>query len=218
MYEPTETVRLALAGGMAFLAGATDVYGLAGSHNLYVSFMSGNTTMLGLSLGDGDFARSASVALLIGLFISGAAAGAVLSNLSGRFHAPFVILVVSIMLCVPLVIPNWTVFAFVLAMGALNATMSNVGSANVSLTFVTGALVKFGQGLGNSLNGHRAETPWLLQAPMWASLLAGSCTAALIRHVGIGQPWPLPLLGFLLATMSFASIFSPSVMPRSEAP
>jgi hypothetical protein len=55
----TEMATLALAGGVAFLAGATDVYGLAVFHDPCVSFMSGNTTMLGVSRGSGDFARSA---------------------------------------------------------------------------------------------------------------------------------------------------------------
>jgi uncharacterized membrane protein YoaK (UPF0700 family) len=161
---------------MTFLAGATDVYGLAVLHNLFVSFMSGNTTMPGVSLGSGDFARSASIAPLIGLFVLGASGGAAL---------------------------NWTVFAFVSAMGSLNAAINKVGAASVSLTFVTGMLVKFGQGLGNWVTGRRADTSWLLQVPMWTSLLAGSCCAALIRHLGVVRPWPLPLIGLLLAMMAF---------------
>ncbi len=75
-----DPARLALAGGMAFLAGATDVYGLSRLHDLYVSFMSGNTTSLGKAIGEGDFARAATAAGLIGLFVAGAAVGAVLAE------------------------------------------------------------------------------------------------------------------------------------------
>lgn len=189
---------------MAFLAGATDVYGLAKLRDLYVSFMSGNTTMLGVALGTGDPARAATIAVLVGLFVIGAACGAVLANVFGRFQTPAVISVVSIVLCVPLLVPSWTAYAFVLAMGSLNAAISKVGAASVSLTFVTGALVKFGQGLGNWLIGQRADMSWLVQAAMWGSLLAGSCAAAFVRHLGVDRPWPLPLLGILLAVIGFA--------------
>ncbi len=85
-------------------------------------------------------------------------------------------------------------------MGALNAAMSKVGSASVSLTYVTGTLGKFGQGVGNWLTGRRADLSWLLQAPMWASLLAGSVAAMVVQRLGAEWPWPLPVIGLLLTT------------------
>ncbi len=191
---------LVFAGSMAFLAGATDAYGFVELRGLYVSFMSGNTTLLGLALGGGSLARSAAIALLIGMFVVGAAAGEVLFNLAGRFRVAAVPFVVSVLLCVPLAIPGWTALAFALAMGGLNAAMSKVGGASVSLTYVTGALVKFGQGVGNWLTGRRADVSWLLQAPMWASLLAGSIAAVTMQRLGAERPWPLPVIGLLLTT------------------
>lgn len=44
--KPSASVQLATAGGLAFLAGATDVHGLTLLHDLFVCFMSGNSTML----------------------------------------------------------------------------------------------------------------------------------------------------------------------------
>jgi uncharacterized membrane protein YoaK (UPF0700 family) len=193
------TSALVFAAGMAFLAGATDAYGFVLLRGLYVSFMSGNTTMLGMSLGSGGFARPAGIILLIGLFVVGAAAGEVLLNVAGRFRAAAVLFAVSLLLCGPLIVPSWKAFTLVSAMGALNAAMSRVGSANVSLTYVTGALVKFGQGAGNWLTGQRADLSWLLQAPIWASLLAGSVASAMLQQVGVERPWPLPVVGLLLA-------------------
>ena len=137
---------LILAGGMAFLAGATDAYGFVELRGLYVSFMSGNTTMLGMAVGGGNLTRSGAIAVLIGMFVVGAATGEALFNVAGRLRTTAVVFVVSIVLCIPLAFPGWTALALVLAMGALNAAMSKVGSAGVSLTYVTGALVKFGQG------------------------------------------------------------------------
>lgn len=191
---------LLTVGGMAFLAGATDVHGLGLLHDLYVSFMSGNTTKLGVVLGGGDWARAATIAAICGLFVAGAAAGAALAVLAKDRHAALVALAVAAVLAVPLLRPGWTMEALVLAMGALNASMSHVGQATVSLTYVTGTLVKFGQGLGRTLCGQPGGWRWLLQLPLWLSFLAGAATAALVRErLGADLAWVLPGLALLLA-------------------
>ena len=53
-FDPGALTTFLFAAGMASLAGATDVYGIAHLHGLFVSFMSGNTTTLGVALGHGD--------------------------------------------------------------------------------------------------------------------------------------------------------------------
>lgn len=142
-----------LAAGMASLAGATDAYGLSFLRDLFVSFMSGNTTSLGVALGQGDWARAWLILGIVGLFVAGAAAGAILGEVSGRHHRAAVILAVALALATPLLAPHWAIAAFVLAMGALNASMNRVGETSISLTYVTGTLVKFGQGIGRTLCG-----------------------------------------------------------------
>jgi len=189
---------------MAFLAGATDAYGLTILRDLYVSFMSGNTTMLGVSAGSGDGVRSAQIAELIGLFVAGAATGAMASDMTGRFRTPCVILIASMVLCLPTYEPAWAVYSFVFAMGALNLALGKVGAEGVGLTYVTGALVKFGQGLGHWVTGNREDLSWLIQAAMWASILLGAFLARLAMRFGAGGLWQLPLLGFLLAGIAFA--------------
>lgn len=196
---------LPVAAGMAFLAGATDVHGLDRLHDLFVSFMSGNTTMLGVALSHGDWARSGFIAELVGLFVAGAATGAALGVVSGRWHATAVAFVVTVVLGVPLLQPGWTTPSLVLAMGALNAAMSCVGEAAVSLTYVTGTLVKFGQGVGRALCGQTGGWMWLWQLPMWLSLLAGAAAAVLVqRHLGQGALWPLPAFALLLTLGTLA--------------
>lgn len=196
----TDPAALAIAGGMAFLAGATDVCGLARLHDLFVSFMSGNTTLLGVALGHRDFTRAGAIAGLVGLFVVGAAAGAALADLAGRRHAPVVMLAVSVLLAVPLVRPDWMAPALVLAMGVLNAAMNRAGSTGVSLTYVTGTLVKIGQGIGHGLSGHGEGWSWLLLVPLWLSLLAGAVAETAARQAfGNEMLWPLPVLGLVLA-------------------
>lgn len=194
-----------VAGGMAFLAGATDVYGLARLHDLYVSFMSGNTTMLGVAIGGGDWGRAGSIAGLVGLFVAGAAVGAALAVAAGGWHAAAVALAVAAALAVPLVWPSWTVAAFVLAMGALNASMNHLGPTAISLTYVTGTLVKLGQGLGRALCGRPEGWAWLWQAPMWLCLLAGAASAVVLgRRLGADVLWPLPSLALVLSLGALA--------------
>ena len=163
--------------------------------DIYVSFMSGNTTMLGISAGSGDGTRVGRLALLIGLFVGGAASGAMVSDATGRFRMPCVILVASVALCLPAYAPGWAV-ASVFAMGAVNAALGKVGSESVGLTYVTGALAKFGGGLGHWLMGTRPDLAWLVHAATWASVLLGAYLATLAmgharRHpaMAVARPW-----------------------------
>jgi len=55
----------------------------------------------------------------------------------------------------------------VFAMGALNAAMRRAGNIPVSLTFVTGVLVRFGQGLGDFLTRRITGWSWLAQGSPW---------------------------------------------------
>jgi len=189
---------LALACGMACLAGATDVCGLLRLRDLFVSFMSGNTTMLGVALGHGDWKRAGMIAGVVGLFVTGAAAGAVLGTLAGRWHMPAVATAVAAVLCVPLLYPDWMPWVLTLAMGMLNAAISRVSGVSVGLTYVTGTLVKLGQGIGHALLG-RGGRDWALQAPLWLSLLAGAVAAGAAQWAGQEPPWPLPVLAAALA-------------------
>jgi uncharacterized membrane protein YoaK (UPF0700 family) len=196
---------------MAFLAGATDVYGLAHLHDLFVSFMSGNTTLLGAAIGQADWPRVAAICGLVATFLAGAAGGTVLGTVAGRWHRVAVIVAVALLLAMASVLPSWETMDFVLAMGAINASMNRVGSVAISLTYVTGTLVKFGQGIGHALCGQLSDLGWLWQAPMWLSLLAGAVAATLARH-SVGEAvWPLPALAGLLAVA--ALVQGPEVEP-----
>ena len=158
---------------MAALAGATDVYGISLLRDLSVSFMSGNTTLLGIALGQGNWPRAALISGLIACFVAGAAAGAALGEAGGRHHRVCVIVAVALVLVIPSIAPKWAASCLVASMGALNASMNRVGEAGVTLTYVTGTLVKLGQGIGRALCGKLDGWSWIRQAPMWGSLLAG---------------------------------------------
>ena len=89
----------------------------------------------------------------------------------------------------------------VFAMGALNAAMHRAGKIPVSLTFVTGVLVRFGQGLGDFLTRRSRERTWLAQAVPWFGLIAGAIVgSAGFARIGDAAIWlAVALSGLLLA-------------------
>ena len=188
-----------MAGGLAFLAGATDVHGLTLLHDLFVSFMSGNSTMLGVAIGRGDFDRAGRIVGIIALFVAGAAGGSLIASLAGSRHTVAVALSVTVLLALPLLAPQCSVLLLVLAMGLLNAAMHRAGATGISLTYVTGALVKFGQGLGLLLLRRQEDSSWWVQGVLWACLLTGASGAAVLElQIGAGIVWALPALAAML--------------------
>jgi uncharacterized membrane protein YoaK (UPF0700 family) len=94
------------------------------------------------------------------------------ATLAGGRHLVWVLTTVVLLLVLAAVV-GAAPEAMVLAMGALNASLRRAGNIPVSLTFVTGVLVRFGQGLGDFLTGRATGTVWLRQAIPWVGLMAG---------------------------------------------
>ena len=180
---------LALAVLLAGIAGMVDAVGFMRLHHLFVSYMSGNTTQFAVAAGRGDLPEAGSILVLIGLFVAGAAGGQLIAHGAGSRHLTAILAV-----CVALLT---TAAAFgtapapmVLAMGALNAAMHRAGSVPVSLTFVTGTLVRLGQGFGDFLGGRTDGWVWAAQALPWLGLVAGAAIAgAAYQPVGPAVAW-----------------------------
>ncbi len=161
-----EARALVLAGFLATLAGMVDALGYLHLGGLFISFMSGNSTQLAAALGQGDLAEAGMIAKLIVLFVLGAAAGQVLAGFAGARHLAWVLIAVALLLVLAALLAT-APEPMVVAMGALNASLRRAGNIPISLTFVTGVLVRFGQGLGDFLTGRVTGFIWLLQATPW---------------------------------------------------
>jgi len=191
---------LVLAAMLAALAGMVDVIGYLHLKGLFVSFMSGNSTQLAAAVGGGDLTGAATIAGLIALFVLGAAASQMLADSAGRWRMTWVLTGVALLLAIAAVLrtaPEPMVFA----MGALNASMHRAGKVPVSLTFVTGVLIRFGQGLGKLLTRRATGWNWLAQAVPWIGMVTGATIGgtAYLR-IGDGTIWvPIALADVLAA-------------------
>ncbi len=199
-----EAPGLVLAWFLAALAGIVDAIGYLHLGGLFVSYMSGNSTQLAVAIGQGNLVEAGAIAGLIALFVLGAAAGQVVADLTGRRRLMWVLTGVTIMLAITGVLAT-AAQPMVLAMGALNASLRRAGNIPISLTFVTGVLVRFGQGLGDFLTRRVSGFNWLLQATPWAGLIAGA-TLGTIAYGRVGEAaiWLPVVLAGVLALCSAA--------------
>jgi uncharacterized membrane protein YoaK (UPF0700 family) len=199
---------LVLACFLAGLAGMVDGIGFLRLGHLFVSYMSGNSTQFAVALGRGRVTEAGSVLWLIVLFVAGATGGQMIAHFSGRWHLTCVLAVVALLL-VAAAVSGTAPEPMVLAMGALNASMHRAGHVAVTLTFVTGTLVKFGQGLGDFLTGCGAGWTWVEQALPWVGLVVGA-TAAGSGYVRMGAAviW-IPVAAACLLTLWSVAIPEP---------
>src|SRR6516162_5626826 len=195
---------LLLAGLLAALAGMVDVIGYLHLNGLFLSYMSGNSTQLAAALGQANLAQAGAITKLVVLFVLGAAAGQVLGMFTGEWRMIWVLAGVTVLLTLAALLataPEPMVFA----MGALNASMHRAGSIPVSLTFVTGVLVRFGQGLGDFLTRRSSEWKWLAQVVPWFGLIAGATVgSAAFMRIGEAAIWVSVALAALLLACSMA--------------
>jgi uncharacterized membrane protein YoaK (UPF0700 family) len=208
MLDSRRNVTLACA--LSALAGYVDGIGYLYLGGQFVSFMSGNSTRLGVSLGQGQWWNAAEAFGLIALFVVGAGAGSLIVLGRGANRQPWVLLAETLLLaaaalCYTFGLSVVAVAAIVLAMGLENAVFQIEGGGGLGLTYVTGALVKVGQLAAVALTGG-ARWAWAPNLLLWAALVLGSLCGALAYHwINLAAIWfaagaALALSGFVFAT------------------
>ena len=177
---------------IAMLAGFVDATGYLQAGGYFVSFMTGNTTLLALDVANSSH-RVLAPAALIGGFVAGVAAGTWLGNRYAARRKRNVLTAVALLLLVAAALraigeTSGSTAALVLAMGAANTAPSGNRMQGVGLTYMTGALVRLGQALGERLGGS-SPGEWRGFLMLWSSLLAGAvCGAVVTLHA---SAWPL---------------------------
>jgi len=163
------------------LAGCVDAIGWLRFDQLFVSFISGTSTMLGIAAAEGHAGRAAALATVVGLFAAGALLGAAVGAAAGRGRSPAVLGLVAALLTAALLAPatgTWELppaaWAMVPAMGMLNTALPGVGG----ITFVTGALTRFADALVAALAGAGRHGAWMVQIAAWVALVVGATAGA----------------------------------------
>ena len=90
----------------------------------------------------------------------------------------------------------------VMAMAAENSVFLRNGEVAVSLTYMTGTLVKLGQSLAAAVMGgdRWGFGPYLV---LWAGLTGGAVVGALtFGRLGLAALWPAAAFAFLLAVVT----------------
>ena len=206
---------------LALVAGYVDGYALR-VFGIYVSFMSGNTTLTGVGLGQGQFAAALAPALAIAGFVLGSFLGNWVVHSEVK-HAQRRLFLASAVLIACFIATNLHMSAhsnlslpmLSVAMGMLNPAVTRVGSEPVSLTFVTGTLNKMGNHVALSLRHAKlpdAQGPWdthlrraALEASLWTGFLAGATlSGAASRHFGV-----LELIPASIALIAFGLVNRP---------
>lgn len=197
-------VGLSLVASLSVLAGMTDAIGFMATGN-FVSFMSGNTTRLAVAISAGDFVLILPLLIIIAAFIMGNALGVILGRASRRRALPL-LLCTGALLCLSAAWPSSSEFlallAAIIAMGMLNAVVEQVNGFPIGLTYVTGALSRFGRGLGRWALGER-RAGWRVQLIPWSGMLAGAVLGALLEQkFGLRALLASALLSIILGIIS----------------
>ncbi|HEY0286095.1 MAG TPA: YoaK family protein [Pseudomonas sp.] len=176
-------IGLGLVASLSVLAGMTDAIGFMATGD-FVSFMSGNTTRLAVAIGDGNMSLTGRLFALVAAFVVGNALGVVVSHFSRRRALPL-LLSLAALLCLSAYLPDtWQVLALllaILAMGMLNAVVEQVNGLPIGLTYVTGALSRFGRGLGRWMLGEQ-RSGWRVQLVPWTGMFVGAILGALLEQ------------------------------------
>ncbi|MFE3290799.1 YoaK family protein [Rhodococcus sp. NPDC059234] len=192
---------------LAALAGYVDAMGFIVLGGFFVSFMSGNSTRAAVAAVGGGWHPAAVGAAVIALFVLGVVLGSVLGRRAAGRRGPTVLGLVAVLLAFAAVVHPFAptqviVTALALAMGVENTVFEGSEQASISLTYMTGTLVKLGQGIGGALTGG-PRWGWVRFAVLWLGLVLGVVAGAAVhRWIGLAGLWLAAVTALGLAVAS----------------
>ena len=196
----------AFAIGLSALAGYVDAIGFIQLGGFFVSFMSGNSTRLGVGLMERSH-DAAVAAGLIALFITGVIAGSLTGRFAKAHRRSVVLLLVAVLLSAAALAAAFgasgvAIIAMVLAVGAENAVFEHDGELHIGLTYMTGTLVKFGQRVATAIMGG-PRFAWVPFGLLWAGLVAGAVAGATSFHwLGLSSLWIAAVIAGIFAIIA----------------
>jgi uncharacterized membrane protein YoaK (UPF0700 family) len=189
-------------------AGWVDAVGFVGLQGFYPSFMSGNTTQLGIALSDEQWNLAALAAAVLALFFAGSFCGGFITVLAGRWRLAAVLALEAALLVGALGAAlvgreREALLLLPVAMGVQNAAVYELRPG--ATTFVTGTLFRSGYELARAVAG-RPDAAWLPQLLTWTSFALGAVAGA----VGSSR-W-----GLFALSVPFAVVVGSAVLTMSD--
>ena len=186
---------------LAALAGLLGATAYTHSEGYFVTFMTGNAQRAVLGYFRGDVVLSISAGLLVLCFV----AGVVIASVCRRHfwvahpHGPTVLTTFSLVAAtvVDVFDEGWEeanldfgpILLVAFGIGALNTSFVKDGEVSVPLSYVTGTLVKMGQGIERHIAGGKAAD-WLGYFLLFASFALGAALGGCISLV-VNGTWML---------------------------
>ena len=186
---------------LAALAGMLGATAYTHSAGYFVTFMTGNAQRAVLGFFRGDVVLSISAGLLVLCFV----AGVVIASVCRRHfwvahpHGPTVLTTFSLVAAtvVDVFDEGWEeanldfgpILLVAFGIGALNTSFVKDGEVSVPLSYVTGTLVKMGQGIERHIAGGKAAD-WLGYFLLFASFALGAALGGCISLV-VNGTWML---------------------------
>lgn len=186
---------IALACGLASVAGLVDAIGFIHLGGFFVSFMSGNSTRAGAQLAQGSVRGFVLAFGLVAAFLAGVVCASLVRRWIPRHKRLGVLAMVAGALALAVGMSDaglWVALVpplMAFAMGAENVVFERGGEVSIGLTYMTGTLVKLGQGLAGALAGGE-RLGWVRYFALWAALATGSVLGGLGYHaLGLDALW-----------------------------
>ena len=202
---------------LAALAGVLGATAYTHSAGYFVTFMTGNAQRAVLGFFRGDVVLSISAGLLVLCFV----AGVVIASVCRRHfwvahpHGPTVLTTFSLVAAtvVDIFDEGWEeanldfgpILLVAFGIGALNTSFVKDGEVSVPLSYVTGTLVKMGQGIERHIAGGTAAD-WLGYFLLFASFALGAALGGCISLV-VNGTWMLVVASAVCALTTAYTYF-----------
>ena len=215
--QRTESPLVVIAVCLAALAGFVDALAFTSLGGFFASFMSGNSTRLGVGLGTGAASEAAMAGALVMSFVSGVIVASVLVRARPARYPETVMVVVTALLAAAATMaslePGPIVLLFLAAaMGCENGVFNRDGEVTIGVTYMTGSLVRMGQKLAGALMGDADRWGWVPYLALWTGFVAGVVLGAASQlRWGWTALWLAPIAS---AALTFALV---RVRPRLRA-
>ncbi|MGI4950277.1 MAG: YoaK family protein [Janthinobacterium lividum] len=179
---------------LSALAGFIDAIGFLMLGGIYVAFMSGSSTLMGIGAGTWNPDSIKLPAAVVGCFVAGVMLGTLVGGRLDRLRPMGVLLVVAGLLAAAAglcrsghVTGGGLLLA--VAMGTENTVFNRPGVSGIGLTYMTGTLVRIGQRLGEAFSGGS----WASAMPdvlLWLGMMVGAGLGVLAFHLlGLDGLW-----------------------------